>query len=520
MTAAGAYTVTEYRCGCHPAVIWGLGGDIGPILNSGPGHRQFWHGVGGWGSLPADERTFASVVDLEAEHGPLTPIGVDDVAALLAEVTHLRGQVAAETSRPSWVFVGDYPPAFVQAVADYLAAHEDRDVGEIGRRLRSAVESDGKPTPEQEHARAVARTLLAAMAEAIRAGVNEDGEDGGDRLALADVFDAAHPYVGEPYTRPLVLPIAQLAQRMYRAAAAAAEDSIAAPASAGGQEQLIGPLTAAEWAEFRQRDDDGELLQCCSTTSAMRDVVFRLLRNGGGKEWRGIFAMAYVDMLDHDLPTGRGGELLAKLRAFYVGDQTDDELRERVARIRERAAGDAEPAQPLIEVLRDDEHLEVRIDGQTVASANYDEHGSSGMAAVEAAALAVARALGAEVVDLDELDEPAEGWEREEQWAISYTLNGDPCEPGHGGHVFGSREEAEAHLGAWRRLYPNLTYTDEVYHRREVLTGRWVPAERAEDPHSVRAHPHGSACICDDCTARDEAEQQGWGAKQAGENRG
>lgn len=45
------------------------------------------------------------------------------------------------------------------------------------------------------------------------------------------------------------------------------------------------------------------------------------------------------------------------------------------------------------------------------------------------------------------------------------------------------------------------------------LVGPWEAAEQTQDPNSpaakmrsLRAHPHGSACICDDCTARDEAE--------------
>jgi hypothetical protein len=93
--------------------------------------------------------------------------------------------------------------------------------------------------------------------------------------------------------------------------------------------------------------------------------------------------------------------------------------------------------------------------------------------------------------DLDEAHErgvaegrrqATEGWKREEQWAISYTLNGDPCEPAHGGSIFDSRKEAERSLDVWRRHYPELTYADEAYHRRETLTGQWtaeqdVPAE-------------------------------------------
>lgn len=45
----------------------------------------------------------------------------------------------------------------------------------------------------------------------------------------------------------------------------------------------------------------------------------------------------------------------------------------------------------------DDEHIEVHVNGQVVATANYDEHGWSGMDAVVKTALAVARALGGTV---------------------------------------------------------------------------------------------------------------------------
>ncbi len=45
----------------------------------------------------------------------------------------------------------------------------------------------------------------------------------------------------------------------------------------------------------------------------------------------------------------------------------------------------------------DDEHVEILVNGDVVASANHDEHGWSGMDAVVAAALAVAKALGGKV---------------------------------------------------------------------------------------------------------------------------
>lgn len=55
-----------------------------------------------------------------------------------------------------------------------------------------------------------------------------------------------------------------------------------------------------------------------------------------------------------------------------------------------------EPAAVTIE-QPDDDHLEVHVNGEVVATANHDEHGWSGMDAVERAALAVARACGARV---------------------------------------------------------------------------------------------------------------------------
>jgi hypothetical protein len=77
-----------------------------------------------------------------------------------------------------------------------------------------------------------------------------------------------------------------------------------------------------------------------------------------------------------------------------------------------------------------------------------------------------------------------EGWDREEQWALSYTLNGTPQEPGSGGHVFDSRAEAQQaqrHIEAWQRHYPDLTYADVKYHRREILTGEWQPETETPD---------------------------------------
>lgn len=102
-----------------------------------------------------------------------------------------------------------------------------------------------------------------------------------------------------------------------------------------GMADLIGPLTAEEWAEFRLHDDD--LLQCCAVTSEFRDEIFRLLRMGGeDKCWRHGFRRAYYRMVDHGLPDGRAGELIARLVTYFLGDppeprremddMTDDEV--------------------------------------------------------------------------------------------------------------------------------------------------------------------------------------------------
>ncbi len=95
-------------------------------------------------------------------------------------------------------------------------------------------------------------------------------------------------------------------------------------------EVLIGPLTAAEWAEFRLRND-GDLLQCCGVTSEFRDHVFDLLRmgpesavnDGQALPWRASeFRGAYWRLVDHGLPEPgtRSRELIDRLAAFYLGD--------------------------------------------------------------------------------------------------------------------------------------------------------------------------------------------------------
>lgn len=82
--------------------------------------------------------------------------------------------------------------------------------------------------------------------------------------------------------------------------------------------ERIGPLTPAEWAALRLRDDTGaDLLACCGITSAFRDAVFELLRMGGDQAVARLFRREWQAMADHGLPDGEGGRLLRLLGAYY-----------------------------------------------------------------------------------------------------------------------------------------------------------------------------------------------------------
>jgi hypothetical protein len=119
------------------------------------------------------------------------------------------------------------------------------------------------------------------------------------------------------------------------------------------------------------------------------------------------------------------------------------------------------------------------------------ERGKAEQAAEVARLLDVVRAKYGEIERLQALLDHAEqyardlqdgeGWDREEEWALSYTLNGTPQAPGHGGSVFSDRAEAQRHIEAWQRHYPDLTYADVKYHRREILTGEWQPETETPD---------------------------------------
>lgn len=92
---------------------------------------------------------------------------------------------------------------------------------------------------------------------------------------------------------------------------------------------LIGPLTAEEWLEFRLRreeDEDHELLRCCANTSAIRDDIFHLMRSYAEDPLLGRTPMrhimhginGHIDLITGPHPAGlRLHELLTRMAAYY-----------------------------------------------------------------------------------------------------------------------------------------------------------------------------------------------------------
>lgn len=93
---------------------------------------------------------------------------------------------------------------------------------------------------------------------------------------------------------------------------------------------LVGPLTAEEWLEFRLRsdeDEEHELLRCCANTSAIRDDVFALMRNTGN-EYDKLTGQrraerAWAAFRDHGLEdwSPRARELMERVRDYYGADK-------------------------------------------------------------------------------------------------------------------------------------------------------------------------------------------------------
>lgn len=87
-----------------------------------------------------------------------------------------------------------------------------------------------------------------------------------------------------------------------------------------GEPELIGPLTAAEWASFRLRlDSDDDVLMCCAETSDVRDAIFYTLR-AGAAACDGIQLRAVWDIVDGHPGLGDDPRM-RKLHAFYVADR-------------------------------------------------------------------------------------------------------------------------------------------------------------------------------------------------------
>jgi hypothetical protein len=87
---------------------------------------------------------------------------------------------------------------------------------------------------------------------------------------------------------------------------------------------LIGPLTAEEWMEFRLRgeaDDDHDLLRCCANTSAIRDHLFDLMRRYAEDPLlgRNRFVQAWTAFNEHGYEdwSDRARELMDRLHAYY-----------------------------------------------------------------------------------------------------------------------------------------------------------------------------------------------------------
>lgn len=65
--------------------------------------------------------------------------------------------------------------------------------------------------------------------------------------------------------------------------------------------------------------------------------------------------------------------------------------------------------------------------------------------------------------------------DRAEEWTMRYSLNGGPLQIGEeGGHVLDDLEDCQRHIRVWQQHYPDLTYSDVSYLRRDVFTGPWV----------------------------------------------
>ncbi|MEU0078626.1 hypothetical protein ABZY58_12070 [Micromonospora tulbaghiae] len=102
------------------------------------------------------------------------------------------------------------------------------------------------------------------------------------------------------------------------------------------------------------------------------------------------------------LPDGtfNAGDRVFELETYIDGEGDESQSAAvRYAQAQAMAAGlNAAAGLPAVTIERpDDERIEVHVNGREVATANHDEHGWSGMDAVEKTALAVARAFGAVV---------------------------------------------------------------------------------------------------------------------------
>ena len=117
------------------------------------------------------------------------------------------------------------------------------------------------------------------------------------------------------------------------------------------------------------------------------------------------------------------------------------------------------------------------LDAARAVVAKYPEHYRSEFAVTELAASPVHRVTVDSAFAAGWRARVPEGSEAAEEWSMRYNINGKPQCAEDNGHVFDSRAQAEQHIEAWRRFYPDLTYSDVEYLVRDAITTPWCPVE-------------------------------------------
>lgn len=158
-------------------------------------------------------------------------------------------------------------------------------------------------------------------------------------------------------------------------------------------------IRAEHAAELHELDEPGETAgpwtyvgKQRTGSGRWRETYWLIVADADGAHWGLRYGVGLTEQQDHDYPWEDRSDGDLPLTRIYAHRVTST-----VYRI-EPVADKPGATRPTVAIERpDDETIEIRINGDVVASANHDEHGWSGMDAVEATALAVARACGAEI---------------------------------------------------------------------------------------------------------------------------